>query len=233
MRVARWSQSVVLAVVVGLAVGGVARAAAPKNGPLVPASQRLAGLTGGQLLGEEARVLLGLPLAENPLAGNGDSCFPAGRSANVLILWTRPDGQAPADCRVKAGTSVFLFGAWVFCDDVEPPPFFAEGEQAQRDCALQGLSTLLDFDAILVTVDGGPPIDIADDRYLAVSPQGSAQLPPDNVLGSEADSTTFVAAGYVAMIRPLRPGRHTIETEIVGGPFAGTTRATVRVVPGT
>ena len=100
---------------------------------LVPADKRLAGLTGGQLIGEETRLLLELPAAENPLVGAGDeSCFPAGRRGKVLIVWTRPEGQAPAECIVKPGTSVFLFGAFWFCDPLEQPPSYAVGEEAQR-----------------------------------------------------------------------------------------------------
>jgi hypothetical protein len=210
----------------------VAHAAAPQERHLVPAAGRLAGLTGGQLIGEETRQLLELPATENPLAGAGESCFRAGHRGKVLILWTRPADQAPAECTVKPGTSVFLFGAWAFCDEVEPDPFFAVGEEAQRRCAVEDLRTLLGVDAILVTVDGGPPIDIASERFLAVSPQGTAQLPDDNILGVPAQETTFVTAGYVAMLRPLPPGEHTITVEVVGGPLAGTTSATVTVAPG-
>jgi hypothetical protein len=233
MHLVRWAGLLLLAVVVSVVAIPLAQAGPPKDGQLVPAAKRLAGLTGGQLIGEETRLLLELPAAENPLAGAGESCFRAGRRGKVLIVWTRPEGQAPAECIVKPGTSVFLFGAWVFCDEVEPPPFFAVGEKAQRQCALEGLHTLLEFDAILVTVDGRRPVDIARKRFLAVSPQGTAQLPEDNILGVDPQETTFVTAGYVAMLRPLRPGEHTITVEVVGGPFAGITSATINVVPGT
>jgi hypothetical protein len=231
MRIVRWTGLLALAVAVSVVANPVAQAAPPNDGQLVPAAKRLAGLTGGQLIGEETRLLLELPTTENPLAGAGESCFPAGHGGDVLIVWTRPEGQA-ADCTVKPGTSVFLFGVFVFCDEVEKPPFFAVGEEAQRDCAVQGLSTLFDFDAILVTVDGGTPTDIASERFLAVSPQGTAQLPEGNILGVDPQETTFVTAGYVAMLRPLPPGEHTITVEIVGGDLAGTTSATVTVVPG-
>jgi hypothetical protein len=232
MRIVRWAGLLALAVAVSVVANPVAQAAPPRDGQLVPAAKRLAGLTGGQLIGEETRLLLELPAAENPLAGAGESCFPAGHGGDVLIVWTRPEDQAPAECTVKPGTSVFLFGAFVFCDEVEPPPFFGVGEEAQRQCAVEGLRTLLEFDAILVTVDGGTPIDIASERFLAVSPQGTAQLPEGNILGVAPQETTFVTAGYVAMLRPLPPGEHTITVEVVGGPFAGTTSATVTVVPG-
>src|SRR4051794_11363544 len=59
-------------------VGASASAAEAPHGKLVPASGRLAGLTGGQLLGEELRQIIELPLADNPLAGAGDSCFATG-----------------------------------------------------------------------------------------------------------------------------------------------------------
>jgi len=165
-----------LAVAVSVVANPVAQAGPHRDGQLVPAAKRLAGLTGGQLIGEDTRLLLEHPAAENPLAGAGESCFRAGRRGKALIVWTRPEAQAP-ECIVKPGTSVFLFGAWVFCDEVEPPPFFAVGEEAQRKCALEGLRTLLKLDAILVTVDGRRPVDIARKRFLAVSAQGTAQYP--------------------------------------------------------
>jgi hypothetical protein len=235
MRNVRWAGLLALAVAVSVVVASpVAHAAPPRDGKLVPAAKRLAGLTGGQLIGEETRLLLELPAAENPLTGAGESCFPAGHGGDVLILWTRPESQAPAECTVKPGTSVFLFSVFVFCDPVEPPPFFAVGEEAQRQCAVEGLLTLpqLEFDAILVTVDGGAPTDIGTERFLAVSPQGTAQLPEGNILGVDPQETTFVTAGYVAMLRPLPPGEHTITVEVVGGPSAGITSATINVVPG-
>jgi hypothetical protein len=231
MRIVRSTGLLLLAVAVSVVASSGAQAAMPRDGRLLAATERLAGLTGGQLIGEETRLLLELPEAENPIAGNGESCFRTGRGGKVLIVWTRPADQAPANCRVKRGTSVFLFGAWVFCDEVELPPFFAVGERAQRRCAINGLRTLLEFDAILVTVDGHRPVDIARERFLAASPQGTAQLPAGNILGVAPQETSFVTAGYVAMLRPLRLGQHTITVEVVGGPFAGTTAASVKVVP--
>ena len=232
LRIARWVGLLAVVAAVSVVTSPVVQAGPPRDGQLVPAAKRLAGLTGGQLIGEETRLLLEIPAVDNPLFGAGESCFPAGHRGKVLIVWTRPANQPPAECTVKPGTSVFLFGGWVFCDPLELPPFFAVGEKAQRRCALKGVRTLLDFDAILVTVDRRRPVDIGRERFLAVSPQGTAQLPEGNVLGVAPQEMTFVTAGYVAMIRPLRPGRHTITVEIVGGDFEGTTSATVDVVRG-
>ena len=174
MRIVRWAGLLALAVAVSVVASPVAQAAPHRDGRLVPAAKRLAGLTGGQLIGEETRLLLELPAAENPLFGAGESCFRAGHRGKVLIVWTRPESQAPAECTVKPGTSVFLIGVFVFCDQLEPPPFFAVGEKAQRQCALEGLLThpLLEFDAILVTVDGRTPVDIGTQTVPRRIPSG-------------------------------------------------------------
>jgi hypothetical protein len=135
----------------------------------------------------------------------------------------------PDVCNIKPGTPVFFFSVFAECSSVEDPPFFGATEEEQRQCALDNL---MPFDAILVSVDGGPPVNIGLDRFLAVSGQGTVELPDPNILGVDAEEATFVAAAYSAMVRPLPPGAHTIAVTIVGGPFAGTNRAVVNVVPG-
>ena len=227
MRRLRWISSLGMAVGMLLVMAGAPALAQPADNTLVPASGRLAGFTGGELLGEELRQLFELPVADNPLVGAGESCFATG-NGKVLILWTRP--VAPT-CTVKPGTPTFLFAFFNECSNTEAPPFFG-GETAagQRQCALDGLPVL---DAIFVSVDGGPPVNIYSDRYLAVSPQMTAHLPDPNILGVAARETTFVAAGWVAMIRPLPPGTHTIRVEVKqldGTSFIS--RAIVNVVPG-
>jgi hypothetical protein len=227
----RWTAGIAVGVVMLAIVGPPAQAADAHHGMLVPASGRLAGLTGGQLLGEEVRQLIELPLAENPLLGVGDSCFATGNHDKVLIAWTRP--TAPA-CTVKPGTPVFLMTYFWECSNTESSPSFGgETEAGQRQCALDVLRETGVFDAILVSVDGRRSVDIYSDRYLAVSPQMTASLPSPNILGVDEQETTFVAAAWVAMIRPLPPGTHTIRVEFVApdGP-ASVSEVIVNVVPG-
>jgi hypothetical protein len=225
-----WTSGVAVTAATLLAmVGAPALVAQPADTKLAPASGRLAGFTGGELLGEEIRQLFELPAADNPFAGADESCLAAGHKDKVLIVWTRP--EAPT-CTVKPGTPIFLFAFFNECSDVETP-FRTEAEQ--RQCAVEGLRELaadLGFEAILVSIDGGPSIDIFSDRYLAVSPQMTANLPEDNILGVPAQATTFVAAGWVAMIRPLPPGTHTIRVEIVQSGDDFVSEAIVEVVPG-
>ena len=180
MRRIRWTAGMTLGVVMLAVVGASAQATGTRHGELVPAGGRLGGLTGGQLLGEELRQLIELPLAENPLLGVGGSCFAAGHRNKVLLAWTRE--QAPT-CTVKPGTPIFAMTFFWECSSVETDPLSAGGETAagQRRCALRSLRQQGVFDAILVSIDGRRPVDIHSDRYLAVSPQMTAVLPDPNM----------------------------------------------------
>ena len=62
--------------------------------------------------------------------------------------------------------------------------------------------------------------------------QDAVELPDPNILGVPDRQATFVAGAYSALVRPLPLGSHTIAVTIDGGPFAGTYRAVVNVVPG-
>ena len=214
-------------------VAGSPAQAATKDSGVVDASKRVAGFTAGELLGEEWRQLLELPLDANPLAGTGDNCLSAGHKDKVLIVWTTAAPTPPAVCNVKPGTPVFFFALGGECSSVEPPPFFGATEEEQRECTI-GFLEATPFDAILVGIDGGPPVNIGLDSFIAVSGQGTVDLPDPNIFGVPGNrQATFVASAYVALVRPLPPGAHTLTVTIVGGPFAGfTTRAVVNVVPG-
>ena len=232
MKRFRCTAGMTLGVVMLAIVGTSAQAAEADHAKLVPASGRLAGFTGGQLLGEEIRQLIELPPAENPLLGKGDSCFATGHKNKVLIAWTRP--EAPT-CTVKPGTPIFVTTFFWECSNTEQDPLSAGGETpaGQRRCALNSLRAQGVFDAIMVSIDGRPPVNVHSDRYLAVSPQMTAELPAPNILGVPERETTFVAAAWVAMIRPLPPGTHTIRVETVppSGP-PGVTEVIIEVLPG-
>ena len=221
---------VAMAAAVCIVAGSPAQAAKNDSG-VGDASKRLAGFTAGQLIGEQLRQVLELPLDVNPAAG-ADNCLSAGHKKKVLLLWTRRAPEEEPVCNVKPGTPVFFYGLGGDCSDVESDPFFGATEEEQRQCMLDFLRPT-PFDAILVSIDGGPPVNIGLDNFLAVSEQGTVDLPDPNILGVPGNqSATFVAAGYVALVRPLRPGTHRITVTIVGGPFAGTNSAVVNVVPG-
>jgi hypothetical protein len=209
----RWTARIAVGTVMLAIVGAFAQGAAARHGELVPASGRLAGFTGGQLLGEEVRQLLELPPDQNPFLGNGDSCFATGHRNKVLIAWTR---EAAPTCTARPGTPIFVLSYFWECSNKEEGTSFGgETEAGQRECALKQLRETGVFDAILVSIDGRQPVNIYSDRYLAVSRQMTADLPSPNIFGVPAQETTFVAAGWVAMIRPLPPGTHRIRVETV------------------
>jgi hypothetical protein len=228
----RYLRTAIVAAAVCLLVGLPAQADRKDSG-IGDASKRLAGFTAGELLGEELRQVLELPLDVNPAAG-ADNCLFAGHKKKVLLLWTRRPtaGETVPVCNVKPGTPVFFYGLGGECSDVEPPPFYGATEQEQRRCMLDFLRQT-PFRAILVRIDGGPPVNIGRRRFLTVSEQGTVHLPHPNILGVRGNrEATFVAAGYVALVRPLPPGSHRITVEIVGSDFAGTNEAVVNVVRG-
>lgn len=228
----RWFSATALVIGMLAATVGTALAAPPADQGLVPASGQLAGFTPGQLLGEEFRQLLPLPLAVNPFAGSRENtCRSAGNKDKVLILWTTPAPGAPTVCNVKPGTPVFFSTLSGECSNVEAAPFFGKDAAAQEACAREFLRTT-PFDAILVSIDG-VSVNIGVPSFLAVSGQQTVNLLDPNVLVSGSrQGVTFVAAAYSALVRPLPPGSHTITVTIVGGPFASTNRAVVNVVPG-
>jgi hypothetical protein len=223
--------TVALAVISLFALATPAVAAQPDNG-IVDASKPVNGFVASQLLGEEFRQLISLEPDNNPLAGNGNPCMSEGPRQKVLILFTVPDANPPANCTVKPGTPIFFSSLFAECSNVEAPPFFGKNEQAQRKCALDDLAEA-PFDAIQVTIDSATQVNIGLKRYLAVSRQQTVCLPEPNILGVAGNrQATFVVAAYSALLRPLPPGTHTISVTIVGGQFAGTNRAIVNVMPG-
>lgn len=222
---------IAMAVVVCVVAASPAQAAR-KDTSAADASKRIAGFTASQLLGEEYRQLLQLPVDANPAADTADGCLSAGHKDKVLILWTTGAPAAPTVCNVKPGTPVFFSTLGGECSSVEHPPYFGATAQEQRRCILNFLRGT-GFDAILVSIDGGPPVNIGLDRFLAVSRQGTVVLPDPNILDVPGNrQATFVAAAYSVLLRPLPPGTHTITVTVVGGHFAGTNRAVVNVVPG-
>jgi hypothetical protein len=128
-----------------------------------------------------------------------------------------------------------MFTYFTDCSNTELPPFFGgETEAGQRQCAMDLLRETGVFEAILVSIDGRPPVDIYSDRYLAVSPQTMADLPDPNILSVPADApeTTFVAGAWVAMIRRLPSVTHTVRVEIVAPDGTSSiSQAIVKVMP--
>ena len=100
---------------------------------------------------------------------------------------------------------MFFFTTGGECSSVEDPPFSGGTEEEQRQCVLDFLQAT-PFDAIVVSIDGGPPVNIGLESFLAISEQGTVELPDPNILGGPEEQATFVAGGVLGAGSASAPG---------------------------
>ena len=193
--------------------------------PRVVPAFKLAGSTGGQLLGDWFVQNLSLPASASPFGGSADLCLDLGRRGKVLSpsggLFT-PQGMT---CRVRAGRPVLLVMTNADCSTAEAPPFFGATEAEQRACAIAALTStpeIVVLRSINVSLDGRPPVDIHSRRFFAVSPQRRVVFPEDAVFDAAPGPATFVAAAWIAEIRGMKRGLHVMRAvvETADGPLS-------------
>ena len=183
-----------------------------------------------EVAGTPAGEFIGAGFAEDYAAHAGDTppatpCRIVGSKREALVMG--PNGET-IGCTVSRRTQLVVFGLGSACSDVEPPPFFGADDAAQRACA-----AAFDHEFVTelrVTVDHRAPVDIRKKRFEIVSPQMTVQLPDDNVFGIPAQTATLVAHAWMAQIRELRPGRHTVSIDAVTTDFAITSTVMLKVV---
>lgn len=211
-----------------LAVLGIACCAAPaasahdqprKGGDPVVAPARGGGLTGGELLGEAWAV--GPFAGEDPFRGG---CVTLAHD----VIAPHPGETGTATCTATPSTRLLVFFGTA-CFNVEPG--VGETEEEQLACAEASDRAIHELN---VTVDDGKTINLVRRRFELVSPQMSVELPDGNVFDVPAQTATFTAHAWGAVIRKLRPGRHAVVMEVVAPDFGGTFTLTVvlNVVPG-
>jgi len=223
MRGLRCTVLAVLAIALCSAPVAIAQGPHEHGGVAAAPVHKVAGLSGGELWGEVWAQDLSHP---GTFSG---SCIPLGSKGRVLAPIPGPDFTA--SCNAKPGTPLFfVFGSE--CSDVEEPPFFGDDEEAQRACAIAADEF---FVAASITVDNGKTVDMLTPRFELISPQRTVELPADNVFGVPPQTATFVAHGWGALVRGLRPGEHTITVEVttmdVAEPTA-TFTAFINIIPG-
>jgi hypothetical protein len=212
----------VLLAVVAMACAASSAAADQRSGgeraARVTPAHKLAGNAAGALLGDWYVQNLSLPASASPFGGAADLCLDLGRRGNVLS----PSGglltAQGMTCTVRVGRPVLLVMTSADCSTAEAPPFFGRTEAEQRACAIEAITStpeIVDVQAINVSVDGGPVVDIHDPRFFAVSPQRRVVFPEDPVFDATPGPATFVAAAWVAAIRGMERGRHVIRGVVV------------------
>jgi hypothetical protein len=181
------------------------------KGDFVPV-HRLAGSTGGELLREWWETVLPIPAATNPITpGAPELCFNIGRRGKVATFATVNE---TATCTIKAGQRLFVPGIPVECSSAEPPPFFGATEEEQRACVEDFMAgpTVV---AIRLSLDGGEPQDVRNERFEVITPQGETVFPEDPIFDATPGPATFVGGDWSSTLRrKLRPGQHTIAIEI-------------------
>jgi hypothetical protein len=142
------------------------------------------------------------------------------------VLTPHFDADA-ATCTATPATRLF-FSFGTECSNVEGP---FNTEEEQLACAVASDQAIHEIN---VTVDTRHATDLVRPRFELFSPQRTIELPPDNVLDVPAQTATFTAHAWGAVIRRLHPGQHTVIIEVVAPDFGGTftSTLTLNVVPG-
>jgi hypothetical protein len=186
-----------------------------RNPSVVPADE-VAGNTGGELVGDWFVDNLSLPADASPFGGAANLCLGLGRHGRVLAPAggiADANGRIEMSCTVKAGRPVVMILTSADCSTGEPPPFYAATPKQQRACVVENLETA-GVTSILVSVDGGRPVDVHRHRFFEISPQRHVVYPQNPVFGATPGPADFVAAAWMAQIRGMHRGQHTVESDI-------------------
>jgi hypothetical protein len=165
-----------------------------------------AGLAGAPLLTEWWREPLAKSTTDptNP-ATNGGGC----RTIVHAIALLYPFGN---DCTIRQGTVLFAVAFTVECSNVEPEPFHAD---TPLEAALCGLRHDRLVTELTMTLDGARPVSLDDGRFGTFMVPGRVTIPPDPIFGGTPGETMrYGGHGFVAFIRPLAVGKHTLHTHV-------------------
>jgi hypothetical protein len=215
MRVTR-----IVAAVLALLVFAAPAAAADDRGgggarhPSVVPADHVAGNSGGRLLGDWFSANFSLPADQSPFGNSANLCLDIGRHGRVLApAGGLQDANRVIEmtCGVEVGRPVVLVMTSVDCSTAEVgTEFYARTAAEQRACAVDFLKSY-DVRSINVSIDDGRSKDIHRNRFFEVSPQQHVVLPENPVYGAAPGPATFVAAAWMAEVRGLRKGDHTVK----------------------
>jgi hypothetical protein len=151
----------------------------------------------------------------NPFTDTGQAGCDIGLQDDNTLLFLVGSFKDPAtgdfpehECGIPAGTSILFPIVNVICDTLEVnTPFFGANETAQRICANNLTDT---YDNLTVNIDG---LEIKNpEQYRIDSPAGGFSLTAveNNPVGTPAGNGTGVQDGFWILLKPLKPGEHTI-----------------------
>jgi hypothetical protein len=151
----------------------------------------------------------------NPFTDTGQAGCDVGLQDDGRLLFLVGSFKDPAtrdfpehECGIPAGTSILFPIVNVICDSLEVnTPFFGANETAQRICANNLTNT---FANLTVNIDG---IEVQNpEQYRIDSPAGGLSLTAvaGNPAFIPAGNGTGVQDGFWILLKPLKPGEHTI-----------------------
>jgi hypothetical protein len=120
------------------------------------------------------------------------------------------------ECTVPAGTWIFEVGFTTECSNIEEDPFHADTPREARLCGLANDQALSE---LTVAVDDAAPVSLLDGRFDAFLNPTRITIPVDPIFGgTPGEIMRYGGHGYVALIRPLAVGEHTILLHTGPGP---------------
>jgi hypothetical protein len=174
---------------------------------------KIAGAPAGEVFGQEW-----MRFYEAQPGDTDDPCeITPGRRPALTI---GPQPQTSITCSVPRRTQVVLYSPGTACSDLDPDPYNAADEAAQRECAARADYQWVQ--SLQASVDGSPPVQFRRPRYEIFTPQVTAEVPEDNLGGLPAGTAHLVGHQWAAQTRKLRPGQHTVTLDTVTTDFTVT-----------
>ena len=165
---------------------------------------------------------LALPASNDPFAG---TCIPFVRN----VIAPHPGETGTARCNATPSTRLFVFFG-SFWSALEEP--FPETEEEQLAAAVAADQAIHELNVTVDRRQDRQPRQATVRALLAADERCNCSTTTSS--GVPAQTTTFTAHAWGAVIRKLRPGRHTVTFEVVapdwGDPFTST--VILNVVPG-
>lgn len=172
------------------------------NPGIVAPNKKAYGKTYGQWAAAWQQWAFGVPAAQSPFLDETGASAAAGQSGPVWFLAGNFGGETERDITVPPGRSLFFPVVNSFFIRTEPTePTDINGIRA----ILQGFLPT----SYSCEIDGRSVVDLED--YYTESPLFNETLFADNLFGLDPGVYgPAMSIGYYLMVKPLRPGKHTI-----------------------
>jgi len=187
-----------LVLVLGVLVASAGAKPFTGHGVLHSPNGAYAGHSPGYWLAQWWAAVLSTPAGdENPAIAGG--CVVRGKVAL----------HYGGDCTLRPGTSIFEMLFSVECSNREPDPFHADNQHEATACGRESSDVVTGLD---LSVDGGPVMHLFDDDFATSMPFTTVAWPQDNIYDLPGGGKiSYGGYGWVALIKPLRKGTHTID----------------------